>query len=60
MWRGTPFSSRRRSATSIRSTPIIHEEDREKKVFLLWMTDFFRRQLERTAAILGIQIPDYM
>ena len=29
--------------------PIIHEEDREKKVFLLWMTDFFRRQLERTA-----------
>jgi arginyl-tRNA synthetase len=40
--------------------PIIHEEDREKKVFLLWMTDFFRRQLERTASILGIQIPDYM
>ena len=29
--------------------PIIHEENREKKVFLLWMTDFFRRQLERTA-----------
>ena len=40
--------------------PIIHEQDREKKVFLLWMTDFFRRQLERTAAILGIQIPEYM
>ena len=40
--------------------PIIHEENREKKVFLLWMTDFFRRQLERTATILGIQIPDYM
>jgi arginyl-tRNA synthetase len=40
--------------------PIIHEEDREKKVFLLWMTDFFRRQLERTASILGIQIPEYM
>jgi arginyl-tRNA synthetase len=40
--------------------PIIHEENREKKVFLLWMTDFFRRQLERTAAILGIQIPEYM
>ena len=30
--------------------PIIHEENREKKVFLLWMTDFFRRQLERTAS----------
>jgi arginyl-tRNA synthetase len=40
--------------------PIIHEENREKKVFLLWMTDFFRRQLERTAAILGIPIPEYM
>jgi arginyl-tRNA synthetase len=40
--------------------PIIHEENREKKVFLLWMTDFFRRQLERTAGILGIQIPVYM
>ena len=39
---------------------IIHEENREKKVFLLWMTGFFRRQLERTAAILGIQIPSYM
>ena len=40
--------------------PIIHEQNREKKVFLLWMTDFFRRQLERTADILGIQIPAYM
>ncbi|HLK66185.1 MAG TPA: arginine--tRNA ligase [Bryobacteraceae bacterium] len=40
--------------------PIIHEENREKKVFLLWMTDFFRRQLERTAGILGIAIPTYM
>ena len=40
--------------------PIIYEEDREKKVFLLWMTDFFRRQLERTAGILGIRIPAYM
>jgi arginyl-tRNA synthetase len=40
--------------------PIIHEENREKKVFLLWMTDFFRRQLEHTAGILGIRIPAYM
>jgi arginyl-tRNA synthetase len=40
--------------------PIIHEENREKKVFLLWMTDFFGRQLERTAGILGIRIPAYM
>jgi arginyl-tRNA synthetase len=40
--------------------PIIHEENREKKVFLLWMTDFFRRQLERTASVLGIEVPEYM
>ena len=40
--------------------PIIQEPNREKKVFLLWMTDFFRRQLERTAGVLGIQIPAYM
>jgi arginyl-tRNA synthetase len=40
--------------------PIIHEENREKKVFLLWMTDYFRRQLERTLDILGIQVPPYM
>jgi len=40
--------------------PIIHEQDREKRIFLLWMTDFFRRQLERTLDILGIQVPEYM
>jgi arginyl-tRNA synthetase len=40
--------------------PIIHEENREKKVFLLWMTEFFRSQLERTLGILGIQVPAYM
>ena len=40
--------------------PILPEKDREKKVFLLWMTQFFRRQLERTTGILGIQIPEYM
>ena len=40
--------------------PVIHEENREKKVFLLWMTDFFQRQLESTAGILGIPIPPYM
>jgi arginyl-tRNA synthetase len=40
--------------------PVIHEQDREKKVFLLWMTDFFRCQLERTLQVLGITVPDYM
>ena len=39
---------------------ILHEENREKKVFLLWMTDFFRAQLERTLDILGITAPEYM
>jgi arginyl-tRNA synthetase len=41
-------------------SPVLQEQDREKKVFLLWMTDFFRRQLEKTAGILGIKIPPYM
>ena len=40
--------------------PVIHEANREKKVFLLWMTDFFRRQLAWTLDILGIQLPEYM
>jgi len=40
--------------------PIIHEQNREKKVFLLWMTDFFRSQLERTLDVLGIEVPAYM
>jgi arginyl-tRNA synthetase len=40
--------------------PIIHEENREKKVFLLWMTDFFRQQLAQTLDVLGIQVPAYM
>jgi arginyl-tRNA synthetase len=40
--------------------PVLSEPDRERKVFLLWMTDFFRAQLERTLAILGIAVPAYM
>lgn len=40
--------------------PVLAEPDREKKVFLLWMTDYFRAQLERTLAILGIALPAYM
>jgi arginyl-tRNA synthetase len=40
--------------------PVLSEPDRERKVFLLWMTDFFRRELERTLAILGIAVPAYM
>ena len=40
--------------------PILSEASREKKVFLLWMTAFFRGQLERTLRILGMEAPEYM
>ena len=40
--------------------PVLSEANREKKTFLLWMTDFFRAQLERTLAVLGIDVPEYM
>jgi arginyl-tRNA synthetase len=40
--------------------PVLAETDREKKVFLLWMTDYFRVQLERTLGVLGIEVPEYM
>jgi len=40
--------------------PVLQEENREKRTFLLWMTDYFRNQLERTLAVLGIEVPPYM
>ncbi|MDP9170534.1 MAG: arginine--tRNA ligase [Acidobacteriota bacterium] len=40
--------------------PILSEPDRERKVFLLWMTEFFALQLDRTLAVLGIAVPAYM
>ena len=46
--RGTPSNSRSRSAISTRSTRSSTNPIARRKVFLLWMTDFFRRQLERT------------
>ncbi|HEX5228709.1 MAG TPA: arginine--tRNA ligase [Bryobacteraceae bacterium] len=42
------------------SYPVLTEENREKRVFLLWMTTYFRAQLERTLAVLGIAVPEYM
>jgi arginyl-tRNA synthetase len=39
---------------------VLAEEDREKRTFLLWMTDYFRSQLERTLGVLGIDVPEYM
>lgn len=40
--------------------PVLSEQDPERRAFLLWMTDYFRGQLERTLAVLGIDVPDYM
>jgi arginyl-tRNA synthetase len=40
--------------------PVIHEENPERRAFLLWMTSYFRAQLERTLSILGIEVPAYM
>jgi arginyl-tRNA synthetase len=39
---------------------VLAEENRERRTFLLWMTDYFRGQLERTLAVLGIDLPEYM
>jgi arginyl-tRNA synthetase len=40
--------------------PVLAETDVEKKTFLLWMTDYFRAQLEKTLNVLGIEVPEYM
>jgi arginyl-tRNA synthetase len=39
---------------------VLAEPNPERKAFLLWMTDFFRTQLENTLAILGIEVPQFM
>jgi arginyl-tRNA synthetase len=39
---------------------VLDERDPERRIFLLWMTQFFAQQLERTLAILGIAVPAYM
>ncbi len=39
---------------------ILNERDAERRAFLLWMTQFFALQLERTLAVLGIAVPAYM
>ena len=39
---------------------VLDEPDAEKKTFLLWMTEYFRAQLERTLGVLGIEVPEYM
>jgi arginyl-tRNA synthetase len=39
---------------------ILSETDREKRVLLLWMTQFFADQLGRLLGILGIETPEVM
>ncbi len=40
--------------------PVLSESDPEKKTFLLWLTEYFREQLEKTLGVLGIEVPEYM
>jgi arginyl-tRNA synthetase len=40
--------------------PVLNESDPERRAFLLWMTYYFREQLERTLEVLGIEAPPYM
>jgi arginyl-tRNA synthetase len=42
------------------SYPVLQEPDPERRTFLLWMTEYFRRHLESTLGILGITVPQYM
>jgi arginyl-tRNA synthetase len=47
-------------STFYQDFPVVTESNAEKKTFLLWMTQYFRTQLERTLAVLGIDVPEYM
>ena len=60
MLHDTRFSSRRRSTLSITTIPFWTSRTRRRRVFLLWMTDYFRSQLEGTLNVLGIDVPEYM
>lgn len=39
---------------------VLDEADAEKKAFLVWVTAYFRKQLERTLGVLGVDVPEYM
>ena len=47
-------------STFYQDFPVVTETDQEKKTFLLWMTTYFRAQLEHTLGVLGIDVPEYM
>ena len=39
---------------------VLEESDGVRQQFLLWMTDLYRRQFERTFDVLGIEAPEFM
>ena len=39
---------------------VLEESDGVRQQFLLWMTDLYRRQFERTFEVLGIEAPEFM
>jgi arginyl-tRNA synthetase len=39
---------------------VLEEADAKRQQFLLWMTDLYRRQFERTLEVLGIEAPEFM
>jgi len=47
-------------STFYENYPVLSEKNPNKKILLLWMTDYFARQLRRTLDILGIPVPAYM
>jgi arginyl-tRNA synthetase len=47
-------------STFYQDFPVVTETDKEKKTFLLWLTTYFRGQLEHTLGVLGIDVPEYM
>jgi len=47
-------------STFYQDFPVVTETDTEKKTFLLWLTTYFRAQLEHTLDVLGIEVPEYM
>jgi arginyl-tRNA synthetase len=47
-------------STFYQDFPVVAETDVEKKTFLLWLTTYFRAQLEHTLRVLGIDVPEYM
>jgi arginyl-tRNA synthetase len=54
------FQIAQQFATFYHDYNVLAEENTEKRAFLLWLTVYFRAQLERVMNVLGIEIPLYM